>query len=318
MTSSEVVPGGWRLGPPLTTALTPTAVVPRSDGAGLVFGWAQDGGGGIATRRAILVSVDSSGVGSLVLDEPGWFVSGNALAGHVAAIRARPGPVFDLWRSADGGVTWLAPVPTPASSLTQVCRVSPDEVWALGADTLGRWRSETWQDIDSPAPVDAARDRLFAAEGLAVLATPAGLHVWREDRQAWAHRSVGGAHVRALCSPYVAAVDAVGTVRLGRLEQAWVEWLGEVQGGADVADLTWANWEAYGDSAAIQLLLVPRDPREHGGLVVVRSAPTGGLVTERLSVPADASWAGIYGARGVLALTVHRRPIQSGWDVAGP
>ena len=309
MTSSEG--SSWRVGTPLSTELTPTAVIARPDGAGLVLGYLE---GSLHERRARAVLVDVTGAETSVVDAPGWFVSGQAEGDSVVALRGRAGPVFDLWRSDDFGRTWRDPLPCSAASLTRVCPMGGGEVWALGAETLGRWKGDAWQSIEPPAhidhidPIDHTRDRLFAIAGVPVLATPKGLHLWREARQAWGHRSVDGAHVRGMSFPFIATTAADGAVRLGRLEDAWVEWLGEVKGGADVANLSFARWDGDGNRA-VQLLLVPKE--QGRGLVLVRSAPQGGLVTEKLAIP-HASWADISGARGVLGLTLDRRPLQSG------
>jgi hypothetical protein len=226
---------------------------------------------------------------------------------------ALPGPRFTLLRLHAPSATWQAPLSTPATSLTSICGLGPAETWALGAEHLGRWRAGTWEDIAPPAPIDHRSDRLFALDGGAVLATRRGLHLWRDAQSGWGHRDVDGIHVRGLASPFIAARGAGGAVRIGRLDGAWVDWLGQVQGGADVVRFTWAPWPGVLSARrAMQLLLVPHDTEAHQGLVLVRSQPGGGFAVMRLSVPPDGAWAGVAGAAGLLAISADRRPIQLG------
>lgn len=312
MTSSEAASSGWRLGPRLPSHLTPCTVLAHDDGSGLVFGYVE--AANLSQRRAHAVRISAGGQGTLALDLEGWFVAAFANGNDVVAVRARPGPVFDRLRSRDGGATWSAPTPGAATSVTQVVATGPDETWVLGANCLGRWRGDRWEDMPPPSPMDHTRVRLFNAGGTALLATPSGLYLWREARGAWGLRGLDGAHVRGMASPFVAARGPGGNLRIGRLEMFWVDWIGELHGDADVAALAWAPWRRDDPTSAlaVQLLLVPHAPDVHPGLILVRSAPSGGFVVEQISVPPDASWAGVSGARGVLALTVDRRPLQCG------
>ena len=313
MTSTpSTEPEGWRIGGQLPAALTPTVVLAGSDGSGLVCGWWGSLAGPLAERRLRVHRVSASGAAEQVLDDDGWVAAGHRRGDRVALLQVRPGPTWFLRLSDDGGWTWTEAQATAAASLSHVHLLDGGEVWGLGARVLGRWTPTGWEEIDVPVDqLDPHRHRLAGAGSTPVLLGPHGLLLWREATRTWASRRAGGAHVRALSGSYVAARGSQGAVRLGRLSEAWVEWLGAVEGGADVAAMVQAPWSTSGP-LALQLLLVPGDPTRTPGLVLVRSLPEGGLAVERLKLPSSPGWVGISGPRGVLAVTLDRRLLQSG------
>jgi hypothetical protein len=203
---------------------------------------------------------------------------------------------------------WVELGEIPAQSVTSALIMGPDEVWLLGADTLIRWKMGEFEAVSAPGRRDSTRDRLFRVGEQLVLGTPAGLFLSRDDGQRWGHRNVDGAHVRALAFPYLAAVHD-GRVRLGRLEGAFVEWLGEV---TDPGDPLSMGWTARPSGAAMQLALVPDDPAAHPGLALAASHPDGGFVTSLLALPPNEAWLSVAGDKGALALTETRRILQAG------
>ena len=314
MTSSE--PGrpelgrperAWRLGAQAPAGFVPERIVAQPDGSGLMFGWR--GGPGPVDRVGVILRVYADGGLRTVWEGPGWVRAGDLLDGAGFAVVGHPGPRFTLLRAVSVDVGgWVELGEIPAQSVTSALIMGPDEVWLLGADTLIRWKAGEFEAKSAPGRRDSTRDRLFRVGDQLVLGTPEGLFLSRDDGQRWGHRNVDGAHVRALAFPYLAAVQD-GRVRLGRLEGAFVEWLGDV---TDPGDPLSMGWTARPLGAAMQLALVPDDPAAHPGLAIAASHPDGGFVTSLLALPPNESWLGVAGDKGALALTETRRVLQAG------
>jgi hypothetical protein len=299
MTSSE--PGrAWRGGSYVPADFVPEAVVAEPDGAGWLHGWR--GGPAVELRTGVILRVTAAGVVTEEWSSPGWIRAGDR-RGHVGfAVWARPGPVFTLLRAASDGA-WSEIGPIPAASVTQVRAVGPDEAWMLGAKGLVVWAGGAFRSVEPPAPIDVTRDRVFTVANTLTLATHTGLHLARDGGRRWGHRAVDG-HVRALAFPYCVA-DRGGRLCFGKLDAAFVDWVGTVEGEGDPVAFSWAG-------GAMQLALAPRDPARHPGLLLVASAPGGGFTTSLLRVPPTEGWIGLAGAGGALALAADRRLLQSG------
>lgn len=299
MTSSD---RAWRFGAGHLGDLTPEQVIAQPDGSGWVFGWRGGPAAALGERTGVIVRVDAAGQVTTTWEGAGWVRAGSIGPGAGFAVVGHPGPRFSLLRTTDGA-RWEDLGELPLASATTVLTISKDEAWILGAEGLCRWAGAA-APVRGPGERDSTRDRLFRVGDAAVLATPDGLWIARDGGARWGHRHVDGAHVRALASPYVAARHG-GRLRIGRLTAAFVDWLGEVEGRGDPAALAW-------EGGAVQLAVVPDDPAEHPGLVLVASSPRGGFERALLHLPPAAAWLGLAGARGVLAVTADRRLLQSG------
>lgn len=295
MTSSEAGGRPWRVGGELPGDLVPERIVATRDGGGWIFG--QRGAGGV------VVAVGADGAIRVAWEGPGWVRAGDWHGAGFAVRGERVGgrPRFSLLRSLDGA-RWDDLGVVPASSVTAVLAVGPEEAWMLGAREIVRWAGG-FQAVASPGERDSTRDRLFRAGGTVALAATDGLWLAREDGTRWGHRDVDGAHVRALASPYVAATRG-GALHVGRLDRAWVDWIGRVEGGPDALDLAW-------EGGAVQIAALPPDPAREPGVLLIDSRPAGGFGTTLLRVPGP-GWLGIAGARGALGVTVDRRLLQAG------
>lgn len=291
----------WRTGGPAPLDFVPMQVQAASDGSGWGFGWR--GGEALSDRQACILRVSAAGAVVAAWSGPGWVRCGN-LRGRVGfAVQARPGPVFTLLAGGeDGG--WREVAPIPAESITAVLTVSADEAWLIGAGVLLRYFNGLFTNVVSPGSGDPTRERLFLVADQVALATAAGFFLAREGGRRWGRRDMEGAHVRALQFPYIAALRD-GRVEIGRLEPAFVSWIGVVEGQGDPASLAWSG-------GAMQLVLAPADPRAHPGMILVASAPTGGFSTTLLKIPPNEAWIGIAGAKGALALAASREWLQSG------
>lgn len=298
VTSSEMGGRAWRTGGALPPDFVAERVVATPDGGGWIFG--QRGGG----TTGVIASVHTGGAVTIAWEGSGWVRSGDWYGAGFAVRGEFVGgsPRFSLLRGRDGKA-WEDVGVIPASSVTHVVAVGPEEAWVLGAQGIVRWAG-AFQQIPSPGERDSTRDRLFRVGATVALAAPDGLWLAREDGQRWGHRDIDGAHVRAVSSPYVAALRGE-TIHVGRLTRAWVDWIGHIEGNpADPLELAW-------EDGAVQLSAVPRDPERDPGVLLFDSRPEGGFGTSLVRVPGP-SWLGIAGARGALAVTLQRRILQAG------
>lgn len=291
----------WRVGGSVPADFVPMQVVARSDGSGWLFGW--QGGQALGERRGAILNVSAAGAVNLAWSGAGWVRCGSVRAGAGFAVQARPGPVFTLLSNVEGRA-WRALEPIPAESITAVLTVSADEAWLSGAGVLLRYSGGAFTRVSAPSEGDSTRERLFLVGGQVALATPGGLFLARRGGDRWGRRDMEGAHVRALEFPYIAAVRD-GRVEIGRLEPAFVSWLGAVEGEGDPAAIGWLG-------GAMQLALVPTNPRANPGMILVASAPAGGFSTSLLKIPPTEAWIGIAGPKGALALATSRELLQSG------
>ncbi|GDX81253.1 hypothetical protein LBMAG42_30640 [Deltaproteobacteria bacterium] len=291
----------WRVGGPVPPDFVPMQVVAAPDGSGWLFGWR--GGEPLSERQGSILAVSAEGAVSVAWSGPGWVRCASMRGSAGFAVQGRPGPVFTLLAASEGG-RWRDVGPIPAGSVTSVLAVDAEEAWLSGAGGLLRYFRGAFTQVSAPGDRDSTRERLFLAGEQVVLATPAGLHLAREGGARWGHRDMEGAHVRALAFPYIAAVRE-GRVEIGRLEPAFVSWLGVVGGEGDPAALAWAG-------KAMQLALVPANPRANPGMILVASNPAGGFSTTLLKLPPTEGWIGLSGAKGALALAASRELLQSG------
>lgn len=291
----------WRVGGPVPGDFVPMQVVAEANGSGWLFGW--QGGQALRDRRGAILSVSAAGAVHVAWSGAGWVRCGSVRAGAGFAVQARPGPVFTLLSQVEGGA-WREVAPVPAESITAVLTVSADEAWLSGAGVLLRYFGGAFHKVSAPSEGDSTRERLFLVGDQVALAAPAGLFLAREGGVRWGRRDMEGAHVRALEFPYIAAVRD-GRVEIGRLEPAYVSWIGAVEGEGDPAGIGWFG-------GAMQLALVPANPRANPGMILVASAPAGGFTTTLLKIPPTEAWMGIAGARGALALAASRELLQSG------
>lgn len=289
----------WKSDRQLPRAFVPEAVVASAWGGGWMFGW--QGGPTLEDREAIIASIPPTGAATLHAVGRGWIRCGDARAGAVFAVQATPGPRFSLLRGTRQG--WESLGEIPAKSVTQLLVVSSGEVWMLGADTLLRWRGGVFERHAAPGELDPTRDRLFFAAGLVVLSTPDGLYLARDGGRRWGHRSTGGAHIRAICAPYVAALRG-GRIWSGRLSGPFVDWIFELADPGDPCGLGV-------DAAGVQLAVVPADPESHPGIALIHDSTATTYHTTLLRVPPTPAWIGLRGGRGVLALTAGRRVLEA-------
>lgn len=291
----------WRAVGRAPTGFVPEQIYAEPDGSGLIGGWS---GADVAHRRGMILAVSATGEVVVEWEGHGWVRALDRRGDTCFAILGRVadgGPGFNLLRGAAGSWSDLGEI--PAVSVTSVCAVGPDEAWMLGAGALCRWDGQ-FSVVDAPGERDGTTDRLFLAGEQLVLATPAGLWLPRDGGARWVRREADGAHIRALSFPYVAAPRAAG-IGIGRLEPAWLSWIGNVEGRGDPIALAWAG-------TGMQMAIAPADPRAHPGILLVSSDPAGGFSTTLLHIPPQDAWIGLAGARGALALTADRRVLQAG------
>lgn len=297
MTSSE----RWRIGGPLPRDLTPMQVQANPDGSGWIFGW--QGPANPEERQGVIVGITAQGQVQSQWHSPGWVRSGHLHNGTGFAVWAQPGPRFTLLHSSDGN-HWEDYGPIPAKSITQVLSMGPQEAWLLGADHLLRWQAGQWTHPQPPQAPDSSRDRLLRVADQLILATPTGLYLPRKEGQQWGHRGVEGAHIRSLSYPYISALHN-GRAKVGRLEGAFVEWLGHIEGPGDPIQLGWQGGQ-------MQLALIPHDLAQHPGILHINSRPEGGFETCLLNIPPQEGYLGLAGAHGLLAVAADRRLLQAG------
>jgi len=280
-------------------------VVARPDGTGMVCGKEEEGAAIYRADRDVLHRV-FRGAGEVVTGaidaaDHAWAVVGTRIAEDV------PGSTWALWTATPPWEEWVEAGPIPAESVTQVLPASDGALWVLGARTLLRSEDggQQWSEVPPPGAEDInwVTDRLFLTGGQVVLGTPEGLYIAREGGK-WGRRHVDGTHVRGLSGPFVAA--RMGReVRIGRLEGAFVEWLGTVEGEMDPTAL-----EVEGRT--MQMLGIPADPEKHPGLVLLEDrGKDKGFTASLIRVPPWRDWMGIAGARGALAVSHLRTVIAS-------
>ena len=291
----------WRAVGHAPPDFVPEQIYARPDGSGLIGGWT---GADVGSRTGMILEVSAAGAVDVAWSGPGWVRSldyrGDTCFAIVGGLRG-PEPRFSLLRGA--GRVWTDLGEVPAASVTAVRAVGPEEAWMVGAGSLCRWNGD-FASMVAPGERDGTTDRLFLAGDQLVLATPAGLWLPRDGGARWARREADGAHIRALSFPYVAAPRG-GGIAIGKLEPAWLSWIGTVQGPGDPIALTWAG-------GAMQMAVAPADPGATKGIVLVSSHPDGGFATSLLRVPPHEAWIGLSGARGALALAADRRVLQAG------
>ncbi|MBW2255754.1 MAG: hypothetical protein JRI25_14295 [Deltaproteobacteria bacterium] len=294
----------WRDVGQLPATFTPRCVVARPDGTGLVCG-KQDGDAAIHRADRDALHQVFEGTGEVVAaafgpEDTAWAVVGTRKGANVE------GSTYALWKAEPPWETWNEAGPLPGESATQVL-VAPDgTIWVLGAETLLQSEDGVgWEAVPPPGvqAVNWVTDRLFLAGARVVLGTPEGLYI-AGDGGKWGRRHVDGAHVRGLSGAIVAARMGKKT-RIGRLEGAFVEWLGDIAGEMDPQAVV-----AKGRS--IQILGIPADPEKHPGLVLLEDRGTdNGFTTTLIRVPPWRDWMGIAGARGALAVSVVRTVMAS-------
>lgn len=305
MTSSERRPDrAWRIRGRLDEDVVPEQVSARPDGSGWVFGWRA--GPEPEARQGVILRVAADGTPTVTWTNPGWVRAGAFAEGVGFAVWGLPGPRFHLLRTVDGH-TWTDLGTIPAPSVTAVLALRPDEAWLLGAGSLLRWTG-AFHAVTPPADVDSTRDRLLRVADQVVFASPSGLWLARDAGARWGHRGVEGAHLRAIDFPYCAAVRADG-IAIGRLDGAFVDWLGTVQGEGDPVAF---GWDERTGNPRMQLAIVPHDPGRHPGIALAASHPDGGFATSLVKLPPNAAWFGLAGGRGFLGVAADRRLLQSG------
>jgi len=295
----------WRDVGQLPATFTPRCVVARPDGTGLVCGKQQ---GEAAIYRADRAAVDRvfAGTGQAVAAAFDPTVTAWSVVGTRKAEDAE-GSTYALWKAEPPWEAWSDMGPIPGESATQVLPSPDGAIWVLGAHTLLRSidGGQNWDAVPPPRQNDLnwVTDRLFLAGRHMVLGTPEGLFVAREGGE-WGRRHVDGAHVRGLSGAIVAARMGRET-KLGRLEGAFVEWLGQVEGEMDPMALVV-------EGRSMQMLGIPADPEKHPGLVLLEDQGTEkGFTTTLVRVPPWRDWMGIAGARGALAVSVTRTVMAS-------
>jgi hypothetical protein len=292
----------WRSSERIKTRFTPKVVLAKGDSSGLFLG--RDGG---SERSAQALVVANDGSYKFSFDAPGWFVAGARSGDQVAAALATTGPKFSLVRSSDGGATWSAPEASSAVTVTRVAIVG-DDVWALGVDTLGRWRGADWEEIPSPVQINSIHDRVVGFGEIPVLLTESGLYLWSEARREWVNRDLGGRHIRDVAFPFFVSHRSGDLVEIGKLEGREVVDLGTLQLPSNVHGFSWGHWP-NSENRAVQMVVRPTSAEKAGSVVLVRSSRTGGFSIESLRVPGP-DWVGISDTTGLLAMSVDRRIIQ--------
>jgi hypothetical protein len=292
----------WCSSERIQTQFTPKVVLANSDSSGLILGRE-----GSSERRARALVVTNDGAHEFSFDQPGWFVAGARSDNQVAAALATAGPEFWLVRSGDGGVSWSAPEASSALTVTHVAIIGAD-VWALGVQTLGRWRGGEWQEMPSPVEINSIHDRVVGFGVIPVLLTSSGLYLWNEEREEWVSRAVGGRHIKEVSFPFFVSQRAGELVEIGKLQGSEVVDLGTLQLPANVHAFSWGQWP-NSENRAVQMVVRPTSADKAGAVVIVRSADTGGFAIESLSIPGP-DWVGISGATGLLAMSVDRRIVQ--------
>jgi hypothetical protein len=282
---------------------SPRCVLARTDGTGMVCGREEDAAAIYRADREALhrVFIGTGVVVAAAYDAADnvWAVVGTRIADDVA------GSTWALWTAAPPWEEWAEAGPITGESATQVVPAPDGALWLLGARTLLRSEDggQQWSEIPPPGTeeVNWVTDRLFLSGGHVVLGTPEGLFIAREEGQ-WGRRHVDGTHVRGLSGAFVAAQMGRET-RIGRLEGAFVEWLGKVEGEMDPM-----AFEV--DGRSLQMLGIPADPEKHPGLVLLEDQKKG-FTTSLIRVPPWRDWMGIAGARGALAVSHVRTVIAS-------
>gem|GEM_PF-6732540 len=292
----------WRSSDRILTRFTPKVVLANCDSSGLFLGRVGD-----SERRAQALFVANDGTYKFSFDAPGWFVAGARSGDQIAAALATTGPKFSLVRSSDGGATWSSPVASSAVTVTHVAIVGAD-VWALGVETLGRWRGGDWEEIPSPVQINSIHDRVVGFGEIPVLLTDSGLYLWNEARREWVNRVMGDKHIRDVAFPFFVSHRSGDLIEIGKLEGREVVDLGTLQLPANVHAFSWGQWPKS-ENRAVQMVVRPTSADKAGAVVLVRSAQTGGFAVESLSVPGP-DWVGISDATGLLAMSVDRRIIQ--------
>ena len=292
----------WYSSERIQTRFTPKVVLANGDSSGLFLGRVGD-----SERRAQALVVAKDGAYKFSFDEPGWFVAGARSGDQVAAALATTGPKFSLVRSSDGGATWSAPKASSAVTVTHVAIVG-DDVWALGVDTLGRWRDGDWEEIPSPVQINSIHDRVVGFGEIPVLLTESGLYLWSEGRREWVNRDLGGRHIRDVAFPFFVSHRSGDLVEIGKLEGREVVDLGTLQLPSNVHGFSWGHWP-NSENRAVQMVVRPTSAEKAGSVVLVRSSRTGGFSIESLRVPGP-DWVGISDTTGLLAMSVDRRIIQ--------
>ncbi len=157
----------WRVGGPVPPDFVPMQVQAASDGSGWLFGW--QGGQSLAERTGAILQVSAAGALREAWSGPGWVRCGDMRGEAGFAVQARPGPVFTLLGTADGG-SWREVAAIPAASITAVLTMGPNEAWLSGAGVLLRYSDGVCSPVASPGAGDPTRERLFLAGEQVVLA----------------------------------------------------------------------------------------------------------------------------------------------------
>ena len=304
MTSSEP-DEGWLIGECGKLPLNCRAVTARPDSSGFVAGTPRDSMG--SGLEAAVFHVSSLGEPRELFRRSGMALDVHQADGVVALLVSTDGPVFHLHLSSDDGESWSDAIATSASSLRSVCCIG-GEVWAIGSETVGRWRDGVWEGLPQPTPINSRKCSLHSVAGTTVLATPEGLFIWREKERRWGRRAVEGAEVCGFQFPYVIGRHR-GAVRVGELEKAWVNWMGAVEGNGGVVGFSWGTWEG-GESKALQVLMSQSGVPQFGALTLLHSRPEGGFASRTLPLSPDGRNVGIAGATGLLGVMANGSTIQ--------
>jgi len=152
-----------------------------------------------------------------------WF----AVAATLRATGA--GADYRLLRSTDGGETWGASGPIPASSIGRVLAVSEHEAWVLGARHLAATMDggASWSPISLAGERDPVQERLRRLDSGVALVGP-GIAASTDSGRSFIHRRTPGTVYDVAGGMLIARVG--DTPRIGILGDKEISWLAHLPG----------------------------------------------------------------------------------------